>query len=737
VQMQYRLAYVRYFLSAAIRLVLPFSKYCVRILWLYSKWVYLALSSFIVSFSSTQRVVSGTINTATSNNEQLLQTKQFDEQCDVLKGELLYEVAVIAGTVTRKALQTLATRSDLFSPTVTQQLRRICHSVEEMSDSELQTILNEAYPAASQFPFDTFDRVPLASGCIAQVHRATLRKSRVQSKRKQFAALEDESYHQNLTNTSSQQDSILTTESAGHAAERDKSSSTSSKSNNGSSNTDPATKDASDIIAVAVKVYRKNIFSYIEYDFDLLLFATDIVQFFLRARFWLAIGWYLSLQFVFNVYHKCCECCCDFLYYFCPCLLVITITSSPLQAQKKGHDSNSITTDTTTAQKRRYDQHLWQYRQHLRQSYGRQRDVREIVRKLRQEFLLQADPKQEMHNLQEFSRVYSQEQGAHLTWPLLYSKVCRAKHGIIVMEFLEGFTLQDRAQLAKCTDEQRQLIYNELLQMGISGLFLRELYHSDLHAGNIMFCPGRNQVGIIDFGMLSYKSRVQAGDLMEMYMTLSEKRWSDSPPAMFQVVTKVPLTVDEFPAQCSSPLLLACLWLELYHGLRDYCLNSFTRSMRYSIEMCNTLERYGFELDSEVSGINLSLMTLEATLQIVRPQVQLLGTVLKHLGFEIKKGENDCSEEMLNKTISIKRSAQPKKQHLLLEFLHQDSNKTVLSQLMHASDGSAIEQQDIDNPRLSPPMALNEQFVTDVYNKAVAYWEAHSSATQTESEQEL
>src|SRR5665648_1268861 len=109
-----------------------------------------------------------------------------------LLGVLLYDLAVTCGTVSRKTLQTLATRTDLFPATISQELRKVCRSVEEMSNQDVASILHAAYPDTStkrKFPFDSFDYNAIASGCIAQVHVATIKKTVLQSGRhKKFSS---------------------------------------------------------------------------------------------------------------------------------------------------------------------------------------------------------------------------------------------------------------------------------------------------------------------------------------------------------------------------------------------------------------------------------------------------------------------------------------------------------------------------------------------------------------------
>src|SRR5665648_1216735 len=316
-------------------------------------------------------------------------------------GVLLYDLAVTCGTVSRKTLQTLATRTDLFPATISQELRKVCRSVEEMSTEDVASILHAAYPDTStkrKFPFDSFDYNAIASGCIAQVHVATIKKTVLQSGRHKKFALKAAS--------------IIT------------------------DNNDSEASAPNASVKVAVKIYRKNIRRFVDYDFRILLLATYVVQFCMRER--------IRMQ--------------QWSHYF-PYFFLDWLTLGGLPDFKRSEA----------------DEQWSQYTLQYNQSRGRQTDVVRLIEKTQQDFVLQAHPANEMKNMQDFAREYT-VRSPHLTWSVLYPEHCRVQCGVIVMQYMDGFTLQDHHQLSQCSEEQKRLIYSELLQFGMSTLFLRTLY---------------------------------------------------------------------------------------------------------------------------------------------------------------------------------------------------------------------------------------------------------------------
>lgn len=72
-----------------------------------------------------------------------------------------------------KLAQVLATRADFFTEDYLRQLRAIHDEVEPMPENDLSSMLSRAY--GQDFPFASFDRHPLASASIGQVHQAELK----------------------------------------------------------------------------------------------------------------------------------------------------------------------------------------------------------------------------------------------------------------------------------------------------------------------------------------------------------------------------------------------------------------------------------------------------------------------------------------------------------------------------------------------------------------------------------
>lgn len=73
-----------------------------------------------------------------------------------------------------KVGQILSTRPDLIPPDLAEELSKLQSSVDTVAWTEIEAVLASEYPEGYEAVFESIEREPLASGSMAQVHRATL-----------------------------------------------------------------------------------------------------------------------------------------------------------------------------------------------------------------------------------------------------------------------------------------------------------------------------------------------------------------------------------------------------------------------------------------------------------------------------------------------------------------------------------------------------------------------------------
>lgn len=105
------------------------------------------------------------------------------EDQNVFFGTVLKSAMLRLGPLFIKAGQLMATRSDIFTPEITDVLKSLHDDVPPMKEKYVQKILCSSYKMSSReiqsSIFSEFDMTPIASASIAQVHKARLRTGEV------------------------------------------------------------------------------------------------------------------------------------------------------------------------------------------------------------------------------------------------------------------------------------------------------------------------------------------------------------------------------------------------------------------------------------------------------------------------------------------------------------------------------------------------------------------------------
>ncbi len=89
-------------------------------------------------------------------------------------GERLAALLIALGATFVKVGQIMSTRPDLFPPHVIRALTRLQDNVGAFAWRHVQRTIEEELESPLELLFASFDRVPVASASVAQVHRATL-----------------------------------------------------------------------------------------------------------------------------------------------------------------------------------------------------------------------------------------------------------------------------------------------------------------------------------------------------------------------------------------------------------------------------------------------------------------------------------------------------------------------------------------------------------------------------------
>lgn len=130
--------------------------------------------------------------------------------------------------------------------------------------------------------------------------------------------------------------------------------------------------------------------------------------------------------------------------------------------------------------------------------------VRDIVQEIRNGMLEECDFRQEADNIEEFERFLQQMAIEQVVVPKVYRELSSKQ--ILVMERFYGVSISDIEGVRKITHDPESALI-QALDTWFMSLKQCQIYHADLHAGNVMMLTD-GRIGFIDFGIVGRLSEV-------------------------------------------------------------------------------------------------------------------------------------------------------------------------------------------------------------------------------------
>ena len=150
-----------------------------------------------------------------------------------------------------------------------------------------------------------------------------------------------------------------------------------------------------------------------------------------------------------------------------------------------------------------------------------------MLSEIRKTVLEECDFIKEAENIEIFSKFLENTKNKKVVTPRVYYRATSPR--VLTMERLHGIPLTDREQFLKSTD-QPQKILGAAFETWLKSISGCELFHADLHAGNIMILDD-GRVGFIDFGIvgrISKKTQDGVNSLIKSMMMYDYKSMAES-----------------------------------------------------------------------------------------------------------------------------------------------------------------------------------------------------------------
>ncbi|WP_432559910.1 ABC1 kinase family protein [Granulicoccus sp. GXG6511] len=195
---------------------------------------------------------------------------------------------------------------------------------------------------------------------------------------------------------------------------------------------------------------------------------------------------------------------------------------------------------------------------------------------------------------------------------------------VIVMERLAGKPLSSAgAELAALSAERRKELAEELLGGVLQQIFVSGVFHADLHPGNVVLTS--DGLALLDFGSVG---RLDRPVRMALVMLLYAVERQDSIAA-----TDALLDLLDRPADLDDRVLereIGSMIVRYGDGLAP------GGAAAVFTELINLVARHGFRVPPQLAAVFRTLGTLDGTLRLLDPGIDLVG-VARARGSELAK----------------------------------------------------------------------------------------------------
>ncbi|MCU0600763.1 MAG: AarF/ABC1/UbiB kinase family protein [Desulfobacterales bacterium] len=216
-----------------------------------------------------------------------------------------------------------------------------------------------------------------------------------------------------------------------------------------------------------------------------------------------------------------------------------------------------------------------------------------ILSEIRRTVMEECDFVKEAENIKIFSEFLKKTGNTKVVTPQVHP--IASSRRVLTMERFYGIPLTDREQFLKSTDDPQKIL-GPAFQTWVQSISECELFHADLHAGNLMILED-GRVGFIDFGIvgrISEKTKEGVNSLVRAMMTNDFELMADSMLAIG--MTKKEVDTDRLSEDLKS-LYRAGESMETYGA--GFSPDDFPEPDQFLLEIMRVAESHGIRFPRE------------------------------------------------------------------------------------------------------------------------------------------
>ena len=234
-----------------------------------------------------------------------------------------------------------------------------------------------------------------------------------------------------------------------------------------------------------------------------------------------------------------------------------------------------------------------------------------LIRDNSKELLLQTNFINEVENIETFYNNF--KNNTSIVIPMVYKNITSSNNNIIVMDYIDGIS-------AYSIKHNEKDIYSRILYKFIfESIFQHEIFHGDLHPGNILFIKDNDKykIGIVDYGIIGKINSDIKQNICVFFKRLIEKKYE----SVFNIIVdKLTEPIDNINTlqNCSKDKMIN----SLINMQKKYDILSSSIKANDIYYMNKALKKYNLILSVDFSKLFLFISSMYSLIFIIRHNIE-------------------------------------------------------------------------------------------------------------------
>lgn len=239
--------------------------------------------------------------------------------------------------------------------------------------------------------------------------------------------------------------------------------------------------------------------------------------------------------------------------------------------------------------------------------------ITDIVTEIHNGMLEECDFLQEAENIHAYQEFLDSTNNQKVKVPKVYPQATTKR--VLTMERFHGVTLTDIDKVRLYSDDPEQALV-DALDTWYSSLHHCQIYHADLHAGNVMLLED-GSIGFIDFGIVGRISPETWDALVSLTVSFPTRDFRQIAQALVTIgITKQSVDVERFAQDIES------LYLSIENDDASEEFNDFAKDI--TLKISSVAQRHGIRFPREFTLLVKQFLYFDRYIRLLAPELDMI-----------------------------------------------------------------------------------------------------------------